>query len=150
MRKFRILLVGLILSGCATPYQKNGLKGGYEDMKLSKDMFQVSFRGNGYTSGDVVQKYFLRRCAELTIEQGFDHFAIVDQEADAATQIKGTRYNGTVSEDSSGDYSYRGTASTKTVTRHSRTGTIKLFKEGNEPPISFEAREVMSNFKEHK
>ena len=73
MRKAIILLV-FFLSGCITPYQKMGLGGGYSDMALSEDTYKVTFRGNSDTSQEYVQNMLLRRCAEITIQNGYKYF----------------------------------------------------------------------------
>ncbi len=44
----KVLILFLILIGCATPYQKVGLSGGYSDTRLQENVFTVNFRGNGY------------------------------------------------------------------------------------------------------
>ena len=67
----------VLLSGCATAYKPNGLGGGYSDMALSDDTYKVSFRGNGYSSPELVQTYLLRRCAELTLQNGYKYFIIL-------------------------------------------------------------------------
>lgn len=146
MRFVLLILIAGFLSACATSYQKQGFSGGYDDMKLGQDMYQVSFKGNGYTRSDKVQKYFLRRCAELTVEQGYDFFAFVNQEAESSQQNLGTTYNGTVPQNYYGGYNYSGTANTTTVTRHGRTGVIKMFKSGTQPPVAMEAREILKGF----
>ena len=150
MRKLLIINFVLILGlcGCATTYQKDGFTGGYSDMKLGKDLFQISFRGNGYTGSGRVQNFFLRRCAELTIEQGYEYFAFVNQEAEASQTNLGTTYNGNVSQNYAGGYTYSGTANTTTVNKHKRTGVIKLFKEGSQPSVAYDAKEVIKNFQE--
>ena len=85
MRKISLLLLlVLFLSGCATPYQKYGLSGGYSDTQLQKDVFRVGFNGNAYVSKGTVQNYLLRRCAEVTIENGYDYFVIFEEENYAA------------------------------------------------------------------
>jgi len=81
----RMMLVAVGFSilgavGCATGYGKDGFSGGYSDSKLSRDRFQVTFQGNGYTSVSTVKTYLLFRCAELTVENGFDYFVILDGE----------------------------------------------------------------------
>jgi len=74
----------LVLAGCATPYQSieslnlNG--GGYADAQIAEDMFTVSFRGNGYTSRDRVDNMALLRAADITLENGFRYFIILDQD----------------------------------------------------------------------
>lgn len=74
----KTLLLGLLLLvSCATPYQKSGFSGGYSEEMVGKNMYEVTFRGNGYTGRDKVQRYLKRRCAELAKEKGFTHFAVV-------------------------------------------------------------------------
>jgi hypothetical protein len=66
----------LALGGCTTAYQPEGTTGGYKDQKLADDTYRVSFFGNGYTPRPVVLKYFLYRCAELTLEHGYAYFKV--------------------------------------------------------------------------
>jgi hypothetical protein len=63
------------VAGCATPYKPNGLMGGYSEVQLNADTFQVSVRGNAYTSNDRAQKIALLRAAELTLAAGAERFA---------------------------------------------------------------------------
>ncbi len=146
MRYFLFLVICGVLSGCATPYQKMGLAGGYDEMKLGQDLYQVTFKGNGFTGSEAVQKHFLRRCAEIAIEKGFEYFALINQEAEASRSSLGSTYNGTVTQNYYGGYNYSGTANTTTVTRHGRTGVIKLFKEGTQPPVAYDAKEILKGF----
>ena len=71
------VLFGLILSCCATPYQSNGFGGGWKVTELEPGIWRVSFNGNGYTSRETAQTYWLYRSAELTVEQGFDGFQVL-------------------------------------------------------------------------
>ncbi len=148
MIKFFMLVSVLILAGCATSYQKDGFTGGYKDMKLGQDLYQVSFKGNGYTKSDRVQKHFLHRCAELTIEQGYDYFVFVNQEAGVSHQNLGTNYNGNISQNYFGGYNYSGTVKTTTITTHEQSGVIKLFQDGTQPPIAYEAQEVLKSMED--
>lgn len=65
-----------LLAACVTAYQPLGATGGYKDEKLAEDTYRVSFFGNGNTPRPVVLKYFLYRCAELTVERGYEYFEI--------------------------------------------------------------------------
>jgi hypothetical protein len=77
----RILLamsfVGLLVAACATPYQSDGITGGYEETKLEPGIWRVAYGGNGFTTRETVQTYFLYRCAELALEKGYDGFEIL-------------------------------------------------------------------------
>ena len=78
----------LIASGCATstPYQplsaSSSVSGGYTDQQLASDRFRVTFAGNELTSRERVETYLLFRAAELTVEQDYDWFVVVDREMD--------------------------------------------------------------------
>lgn len=66
------------LAACATSYQASGLTGGFEEIQLSPNVFQVRFQGNGYTQPERAADFALLRSAEVALENGFTHFAIVD------------------------------------------------------------------------
>ncbi len=71
------LLVSLVLGACSTPYQSSGITGGYSERELEPAIWRVTFGGNGYTSVESAQTYWLYRCAELALEHGFDGFEIL-------------------------------------------------------------------------
>lgn len=84
------LIVALILSGCATPYQNTGLTGGFSETQLQPNVFTVHFRGNGYTSRQRSTDFAMLRCAELALQNGFTHFAIADSSQDKSTMMYNT------------------------------------------------------------
>lgn len=80
----KILIVGvmgsIVLLGCATPYQELTaftMSGGYSAKQLEQDIYRVEFSANGYASRETAQTYWLFRCAELTLEKGYDGFEIL-------------------------------------------------------------------------
>lgn len=73
------LAVLLALSACATGYHSSGLTGGLTQTQLSSRVYQVRFQGNGYTSQERTSVFLLRRCAELTLENGFRYFSLGPQ-----------------------------------------------------------------------
>jgi hypothetical protein len=78
MKKFAfIFALTATLAGCATPYQPNGMTGGFNQLQLKDDIWRVSFNGNGFTSHETAQTYWLYRCAELSIEKGYDGFELL-------------------------------------------------------------------------
>lgn len=64
----------LALAACTTPYQPKGSMGGFTDRKLGAGHYSVEFTGNGHTSAALVANMFLYRCAELTVQDGYDVF----------------------------------------------------------------------------
>jgi hypothetical protein len=71
LRFVMITAMALGLASCATPYADQGLLGGADVKELRPDVYRVKFQGNGYTSRESVQVYWLYRCAELALEKGF-------------------------------------------------------------------------------
>jgi hypothetical protein len=83
MRTHRSLIVlsaACLIAGCSTAYQPDGVSGGYTDKVLAKNTVQVTFRGNRFTPPETVHSYLLRRCAELTLQDGFNYFVLVHEE----------------------------------------------------------------------
>jgi hypothetical protein len=69
--------VAVALAACATPYVQEGLVGGFDAKNLGQDVYRVRFAGNGYTSRETAQTYWLYRSAELALENGFTGFEIL-------------------------------------------------------------------------
>lgn len=81
MRRWMILVITVfIFNGCATKYQSMGFTGGYTETRLGDNIFNVSFRGNGYTSRQRATDFALLRSAELCLQNNFKYFVIVNAE----------------------------------------------------------------------
>jgi hypothetical protein len=93
------------LGGCttATPYQPyrpesvSGVHGGYSEHRLAPDRFVVRFHGNALTPRDRVERYMLYRAAELTLQNGYDTFEILERhtEHDVETYVDRGPWYGT-------------------------------------------------------
>ena len=80
MNRIIVILTALLLGSCATGYQKSGvftLTGGFKDKDLGRNVWRVTFSANGYTTRETAQCFWLYRCAELTLEKGFDGFEVL-------------------------------------------------------------------------
>lgn len=77
----------------ATPYQPDiagqRVSGGYSESKIAEARYRVNFGGNSLTSRDRVEGYLLYRAAELTVQDGYDWFLILDRltEHDVETYV---------------------------------------------------------------
>ena len=86
------VMAGLAACETPTPYQAlsaaNATSGGYSEQKISSDRFRVSFQGNSLTERETVERYLLFRSSELTLQEGYDWFELVDRntERQARTQ----------------------------------------------------------------
>jgi hypothetical protein len=76
MKEVLVIAIAVMLCGCATPYGKYGLAGGYTDVRIDENTFSISVDNNGYTSQQTTSMHALYRAAELTVENGFDYFII--------------------------------------------------------------------------
>ena len=76
-----VLSAAFLLAGCATAYQPDGVSGGYSDQLRDGNIVQVSFRGNGLTTPATLESFVLRRCAEVTLQDGFNYFVLLHTEA---------------------------------------------------------------------
>lgn len=80
------------LTACADPTSYRPATGsgfyrtGFSDERIEPNRFMVSFAGNSVTSRERVEKYLLFRAAELTLQNGFDHFIMVERDTDRQTQ----------------------------------------------------------------
>ncbi|WP_293477492.1 hypothetical protein [Phenylobacterium sp.] len=80
------LALGLAACATPTPYQPNirggATSGGFSEVKLEPNRFRVNFAGNSLTSRETVEGYLLFRAAELTTQNGYDWFEIIDRDVD--------------------------------------------------------------------
>jgi hypothetical protein len=84
MKATNVLVVVAALSfvlGCATPYQSTAFRGGFSETALAPDLFRIVFRGNAFTPRERAQDFALLRASELTIQNGFTCFAIIDEQS---------------------------------------------------------------------
>jgi hypothetical protein len=54
-----------------------GIAGGFAEEHKGDGVWHVSFSGNAFTTRETVQTYWLYRCAEFTLENGYDGFEIL-------------------------------------------------------------------------
>ncbi|MBA4013037.1 MAG: hypothetical protein C0481_14310 [Phenylobacterium sp.] len=172
------LALTALLGACttATPYQPNisgqKVQGGYSEQQVETDRFRVTFSGNSLTSRETVEGYLLYRAAELTVQQGYDWFEIVDRNTDADRRTYIDRdpfyspwygpsygywrpywryYGGGYGWNSWDPYwgnpFWTSSVDVRTVTKFEASAEI-LLRKGSKPaenPGAFDARAVMSN-----
>jgi hypothetical protein len=66
-----------LLAGCATAYEPDSFSGGFSEIQINPDTWSVRFGGNGYTTAETVQTYWLYHCAEFTLAHGYQGFRIL-------------------------------------------------------------------------
>lgn len=82
----RLLLTAVLfgLTACATPYGKMSLMGGVEAQQIDERIVRVSARGNAFTDIARVRDYALLKAAQVTLDNKYRYFAVV-QGSDAST-----------------------------------------------------------------
>lgn len=97
LRKFSLAVAVLgLLAACttATPYGPASQGGGYgfSDQRIEENRFRITFRGNSSTSRETVENSLLYRAAELTVDQGYDYFVVVENDTEATSSFRGSSY----------------------------------------------------------
>ena len=87
MRVVVLLVLAIVISGCASGYHPETWTGGYSDTQIAADKFRVSFQGNAGTKPGRVLDLAMLRCAERTLENGHRYFVVLsDWQGSASTQ----------------------------------------------------------------
>lgn len=72
-----------------TPYQPGGGNArGYSETKLENDRWRISFKGNSLTNKETVENYLLYHAAELTLQNGYDNFTVVNRDTDKNSRVR--------------------------------------------------------------
>lgn len=153
--RVRLIAVAVVaIVGCATPYQRQGFTGGFDEYPLAADTYTITFKGNAYTSADRVQMYLHFRCAELTLETGYNSFVVVEKEnQDRTGQFKTQGQSTTTTTGTASVYGNTAYGSSQSHTTHTpgqtfnykkagRAATIRMYR-GAKPEGAFDAREVV-------
>lgn len=157
LRVLCIAFLSALLTACATSYQRSGFTGGFSETQLGENIFQVSFRGNGYTRGERASDFALLRSAEVTTQNGFRYFIVVGSARDSSlsTYTAPTQSYTTGSVYGYGNTAY-GSARTTTyggqsyiIQKPSTTNTIVCFKDKPETAgLVFDAEFVKRSLRE--
>jgi succinyl-CoA synthetase alpha subunit len=116
----------------------------------------VAFQGNTRTKSEVVNKYFLRRCAEIALEHHYAYFIIIDTADKSKSTVvisegippKAKKTITTMTY--SGDTNYmppETPALAKNITKLAIEGKIAFFKEGEEPLNAYKVEDVLKGEK---
>jgi hypothetical protein len=92
VRMLALGAVALAAAACATqtPYGPRDQGGyGYSETRIEQNRFRVAFSGNSLTDQETVETYLLYRAAELTLDQGYDWFEIVDRGTESNRRVVG-------------------------------------------------------------
>jgi hypothetical protein len=77
MVAFALLCTMPFIGSCASNYGEASLTGGFREERLGPTDYWINFSGNGYTSAETTQTFWLHRAAALTLENKYDGFMIM-------------------------------------------------------------------------
>lgn len=159
---FLVFTAIFLVTGCSTPYQPQGLTGGFSETRIDENTYQVKFFGNGNTSGDKVWYYWIYRCAELTKSKGYTAFVL---NSDKPTAPKSDRFGkvdqglqpAVNSEENSGfasakggGYYYVPSYGGGTITTYSSSAIVRFLREPIPDDISyFRAQNILDALKNY-
>ena len=88
LTKFLTVVTILTLTACSSSPSYRAASGsgfGYAEQQISDNYYRVTFKARG-DDQDEAKAYALRRAAELTAQQGYDWFVVVEKETQTERQ----------------------------------------------------------------
>jgi hypothetical protein len=71
------MIVTAALAGCATKQYTPLVRADSDQIEqLTENVFRVEYGVSAFTPQTTLDRYFLRRCAELTLREGYDYFHV--------------------------------------------------------------------------
>lgn len=95
---FVMIIMLLALGACASAPKYEAASDiddyGYYSTKLEEDRYRIQFNGRRSTSLATTRDYALLRAADLTLQEGYDWFQIVDRESETTHSVANRPYSG--------------------------------------------------------
>lgn len=141
----------LLIPACATGYHRRGLSGGLSETQLDRNVWIVTFNGNGYTSGERASDFVLLRCADVALAAGYGFFAIVDsaQSSSVGSYTTPTQSSTTVNVYGNTAYAQTTTTGGQTYTyvKPGRRNTMVGFVERPHEGFSYDAQFIAQSLR---
>ena len=129
-----LLLAGL-MSCQATTNGPEGFSGGFSSSLVEDDRYYAVFRGNGFTTAETIQTYFLYNVSILALESGYEGFETASGSIQVSNPSATSLPGGGVGDQLVNAYAY------KIVSGGALYDNIRLLKKpfGHMPPKVFDA-----------
>ena len=122
-----LMILSFTLVSCVTAYQRQAFTGGFSELQLGENIYKISFKGNALTSRERISDYALLRSAEVTLENGFKYFIILDSDNYSKTSIS-TR---PTTSETTGSIGIMGSINTTTTTSGGGTSSTTKYRTAN-------------------
>ncbi len=63
---------------------------GYSDQKIEENRYRVAYNGDASTPRSTVENFLLYRMSEITLDNGFDYFKVLDTDTECHTEYRAT------------------------------------------------------------
>ena len=150
MKRIIFLVLIISLTGCMDQYQKKEYSwgAGHSETQLDNNIFRVTYTGDEFTSEEAAIDFSLLRCAELTIENGYNYFSIMEKNSSVKTEVYSVpatyqTYNSGYG--AATTYTYGG--GTYSSSSPSSDNTIMMFKQKPSAGISYNAEFVANSIR---
>jgi hypothetical protein len=160
LERLALVAVAVAIGGCAaTSYKSRGLGGGYSETKISDTEYVVSFDGNGLATRTRVHYFWVYRCAQLTLKQGYSLYVLKPPQAESRSLSPDSGVQPAVyRQDRGGSIVKTGggvfifipvPANTSPQARWTYSGTISMFNKplSRQQPWAIDAQEVVNVLK---
>lgn len=150
MKTMTFFFIIIFLTGCMDQYRKKEYTwgAGHSETQLDRNIFRVTYTGDEFTSEEAAIDFSLLRSAELTIENGYSYFIIIDKNASTKTELfslPATYQTYSYGSGSATTYAYGG--GTYSSSSPSSDNTIMMFKEKPSDGISYNAEFVANSIR---
>ncbi len=79
LRLIQLSLILMLMSCATTRYQPLAEAPAEQITQLKEDTFRVEYRVSPFTSQTALDEFLRRRCAEVTLRQGYDYFVMAQR-----------------------------------------------------------------------
>lgn len=81
IRACSFLLLAVLLNACAATYHaaESG-NSGYRDIQVKPGVYYVEYTESANRSWQVIHQFALKRCAEITKQQGYKYFDVISKD----------------------------------------------------------------------
>jgi hypothetical protein len=147
-----VLIVASYSVGCMAVYQAKSKTGqGYSEARLDDGTFDVVYTGSRYTAPERQEVFLLYRCAQLTVQHGYEHFVVLKKNTETNRLDDSIHTNEAVTVPRDTGHFHPAAHSSNPVDNQDNfrsSALIKMFNGSKaNVPVSYNAKETMAHLR---